>query len=176
MIVNTGKQRQLLLDRAHRCLGAFVQSDWDWRQGPIGPIDLVPYVGGEPFRSIMSQDFRSDRAGYLKIGGPANTPKSAYFYRRYSNLLHLLKRQDRIHLKGTLEPEPGMVVILDWPNQRGRFNFSPDRMGILLRCNDQGLLVALPLINSKGWVVTEHSLPWGSVHEQSIIAYADPPL
>lgn len=176
MIVNTGKQRQLLFDRAQRCLGAFVQSDWDWRQGAIGPIDLVPYVGGEPFRSIMNQDFRADRAGYLKIGGPANTPKSPYFFRRYANLLHLLKRQERIHLKGTIEPQPGMVVVLDWPNQRGRFNFSPDRMGIILRCDDRGLEAALPLRNSTGWMVQEHRLSRDGGHEQSIIAYADPPL
>ena len=47
---------------------ACVDNDWDWRQGPIGPIDLVPYVAGERFRANMAHDFRADRAGYRKIG------------------------------------------------------------------------------------------------------------
>jgi len=176
MIINTGKQRQLLLDRAKRCLGASVASDWDWRQGPIGPIDLVPFVAGESFRSIMNLDFRSDSGGYRKIGGAANTPKSPYFFRRYANLLHLLKRQDRLHLKGSAPPTAGMVVILDWPNQRGRFNFSPDRMGVLLECSDDGLKAALPTSTKQGWVIHEQVMLWGSPGEQSIIGYADPPI
>ena len=176
MIINTGKQRRLLLDRTMRCIGASVESDWDWRQGPIGPIDLVPFVAGDPFRSIMELDFRSDRGGYRKIGGAANTPQSPYFYRRYANLLHLLKRQERIHLKGSLKPTAGMVVVLDWPNQRGRFNFSPDRMGILIHCDEYGLKAALPRQTSKGWIIDEHVMAWDSPSEQSVIAYADPPI
>ena len=36
---------------------ARVDNDWDWRQGPIGPIDLVPYVAGERFRATWRTTF-----------------------------------------------------------------------------------------------------------------------
>lgn len=176
MIVNSGKQRQLLCDRAQRSVGACVDNDWDWRQGPIGPIDLVPYVAGERFRANMAHDFRADRAGYRKIGGSANTPDSPYFFRRYANLLHLFKRQDRFHLKGAVSPEPGMVTVLDWPAERGRFNFSPDRMGVLLSVSATRLELALSLPTSAGWCVQRCSTEVGHTIERSIIAFADPPL
>jgi hypothetical protein len=176
MIVNSGKQRRLLVDRAQRCLGASVQSDWNWRQGPIGPIDLVPFVSGQSFRHVMNQDFRCDRAGYRKIGGSANTPESAYFYRRYANLVHLLRRQERFHLRGSLMPEPGMVLILDWPGARGRFNFSPDRMGVIIEVSDSLLRAAIPMRKAQGWVISELSISADSPVDRSLIAYADPPL
>ena len=150
MIQNTGKQRRILMDRGQRCLGARVQANWDWRQGAIGPIDLIPYIGGDSFRRAMHQDFRADQGGYRKIGGSANTPKSPYFFRRYANLLHLLKRQDRMRLRGGTPPEAGMVVVLDWPATRGRFNFSPDRMGVILETNPQGLCAAIPTRSASG--------------------------
>ncbi len=164
------------MDRAQRCLGASVSMDWDWRQGPIGPIDLVPYVAGQAFRRVMDQDFRADRAGYRKIGGSANTPASAYFYRRYANLVHLLRRQERLHLKGSLQPEPGMVVVLDWPGSRGRFNFAPDRMGVILSANESNLCAAMPVQRNHGWVIDTIPVETGSVTDRSIVAYADPPI
>jgi hypothetical protein len=176
MITNTEKQRRLLASRAERCLGAKAEDEWNWRQGDLGPIDLVPFVAGSPFRQIMNLDFRADSAGYRKIGGSANTPDSAYFYRRYANLLHLLKRQDRLHLRGGIEATPGMVMVLDWPGARGRYNFSPDRLGIVLGTSSQGLRAALPMRLPQGWVVGEFNLLWGGPSDRSIIAFADPPI
>jgi hypothetical protein len=176
MITNSEKQRRLLANRAERCIGAEVEDGWDWRQGELGPIDLVPFIGGSPFRQIMNLDFRSDSGGYRKIGGTANTPNSAYLYRRYANLLHLLKRQDRLHLRGGIEAESGMVMVLDWPAARGRYNFSPDRLGVVLSTNPQGLRAALPMRLARGWVVSEFNLLWGSPSDRSIIAFADPPI
>jgi hypothetical protein len=170
-------QRHKLLEQANAALGHSVAADWDWRQGPIGPIDLVTFAAGDPFRRRLRSDFFKDRAGYRKIGGLSNTPDSPYFYRRYANIVHLMRRAGTLYMRGgSVPPVAGMVLILDWPEARGRFNFSPDRLGVILATDEQRITRAVvPMRSPDGWMVGQARFAAGSPSERAVIGYGDLP-
>lgn len=168
--------RHRLLQRARGLLGAHVGPEWDWRQGDLSAIDIVAYAAGHRFQSELKADFYRQPASYKKLGGLANTPEAPYFFRRYSNILHFMRCKGQFYPRGTMAPRPGMIMVLDWPEERGRFNFSPDRLGVVLEADhtrvSKGIL-ALPA--PAGWVVAEvHLLP-NSPSDRLVIGYGDLP-
>lgn len=174
--VQQASSRQRLLRRARKLLGSHVGPEWDWRQGDLTAIDVAAFAAGHRFRSELKADFFRDPASYKKLGGVANTPNAPYFFRRYSNLLHFMRRQSAFYPRGTTAPLPGMVMVLDWPEARGRFNFSPDRIGIVLEVDgDRVTKGILTLPAPAGWVVTEVHLLANSPSERLVIGYGDLP-
>lgn len=173
---NRASGRQRLLKRARSFLGAHVGPEWDWRQGKLSTIDIVPFAAGRRLQAAMKYDFSKDAAGYRKMGGLANTPEAPYFYRRYANLLHYLRRADGFHARGSQAPLPGMILVLDWPEHRGRFNFSPDRLGVVMAVEDDRVskaIMALPA--PAGWVVAEVRILPNSPSDRLVIGYGDLP-
>ncbi|GEM_PF-716104 len=124
--------RQRLLDRAKGLIGATTDEGWDWRKGPLSAMDVFPFAGEPHLREALLADFQRDTAGYRKIGGGSNTPKAAYFLRRHANVKYCLQRLKLYYPRGgPVEPTPGMAVFFEWPEDRGRFNFKPDRSGVI---------------------------------------------
>jgi hypothetical protein len=173
----TTRRRSSLLDGANATLGHSVAADWDWRQGSIGPIDVVAFAGGDRFCGRLRSDFFKDRAGYRKIGGVSNSPDNPYFYRRYANIVHLMRRAGTLYMRGgSVRPAAGMVLVLDWPETRGRFNFSPDRVGIILATEDDRITrAAVPIRSPDGWMVGQARFAAGSPSERAVIGYGDLP-
>ena len=69
-----------------------------------------------------------------------------------------------------------MIVVLDWPATRGRFNFSPDRMGVILETTEHAFCAAIPTRSASGWVVQSIKIAEGSPQHQAIMGYADLPI
>ncbi|MBM64869.1 MAG: hypothetical protein CMH55_01385 [Myxococcales bacterium] len=168
--------RLRLLQQARKLLGAHVGPDWDWRQGDLTAIDVAAFSAGARFQAELKSDFARDPASYRKLGGVANTPDAPYFFRRYSNLIHFMRRRDCFYPRGSAVPSPGMVMVLDWPEERGRFNFSPDRIGVVLEVDGERVskgILALPA--PAGWVVAEVHLLANSPSDRLVIGYGDLP-
>ena len=168
--------RQRLLQRARTLLGAHVGPEWDWRQGDLSAIDIAAYAAGSRFQSELKSDFYRHPASYKKLGGVANTPEAPYFFRRYSNIVNFMRRKKQFYPRGTIAPRPGMIMVLDWPEARGRFNFSPDRLGVVLEVDGDRVskgLLALPA--PAGWVVAEVHLLANSPSDRLVIGFGDLP-
>tara|TARA_B000000557_G_C20777917_1_gene445106 strand:+ start:876 stop:1448 length:573 start_codon:yes stop_codon:yes gene_type:complete len=168
--------RQRLLKRARMFLGSHVGPEWDWRQGDLTAIDIAAYAAGSRFQAELRSDFYRHPAGYKKLGGVANTPEAPYFFRRYSNILHFMRRKNAFYARGEKRPQPGMVMVLDWPEERGRFNFSPDRIGVVLEVESERVskgILALPA--PSGWVVAEVHVLANSPSDRLVIGYGDLP-
>lgn len=126
------KKREQIVQAAHALLGAQSEDHFDPVHAPLCAIDIVMVAGAPWLKDALERDYSKDESGYKKIGGGANTPKMAYFFRSAANLMHFLKRQGLyIPRGGQPEPAAGMACFLDW-DDRGRFNFAPDRSGIIM--------------------------------------------
>ena len=172
------KRREQIVEAAHSLIGAEIPEDFDAVHSPLCAIDLVMVAGAPWLKEALEKDYGKDESGYKKIGGGANTPKMAYFFRSAANLMHFLKRQGLyIPRGGQPEPAAGMACFLDW-DDRGRFNFSPDRSGIVISVKDGHIeSIALPMIvdNVALFRVAIISVePQGKL-DRAIIGYSDLP-
>jgi hypothetical protein len=137
-------------------------------------------VAGSPWlKDGIERDFAKDESGYRKIGGGANTPAQAYFFRSGSNLIHYLKRAGFYVPRGSRpEPAPGMACFFDW-DDRGRFNFTPDRSGIVIEVKDgqvTRIVRARHVDEAKtALVVTAVDIARGDDNDTALIGYSDLP-
>ncbi len=153
-----------------------VNDDFDAVHSPLCAIDVVMVAGAPWLKDALEKDYAKDESGYKKIGGGANSPDRAYFYRSSVNLMHFLKRQGLyVPRGGKLPPAAGMACFLDW-DDRGRFNFAPDRSGIIVETdNNQITKIILPMINEGLFMVQKIELKSNLLLEQAIIGYSDLP-
>ncbi len=129
-------RRAHILEAARALVKARAPADFDAVRSGLCAIDVVMVAGSPWLQDGLERDFAKDEAGYRKIGGGANTPGQAYFFRSSGNLIHYLKRAGFYVPRGSRpEPVPGMACFFDWED-RGRFNFTPDRAGIVLDVKD----------------------------------------
>lgn len=175
------QRRQHIVEAARALQGARAGPDFDTVRAPICAIDVVMVAGSPWLQDGLERDFAKDEAGYRKIGGGANTPHAAYFFRSSGNLIHFLKRAGfYVPRGGQPEPAAGMVCFFDW-DDRGRFNFAPDRSGIIVH-TDKGrvteVVVACPAVandRKSGYVVRALPLTPGDATDRALIGYSDLP-
>jgi hypothetical protein len=173
------ERRAHIVSAAQSLLGVFVEDDFDPVHSLLCPVDVVMVAGAPWLRDGLDRDFFKDEAGYRKIGGGANTPAMAYFFRSAVNLIHYLKRQGFYNPRGTSTPATGMACFFDWDN-RGRFNFSPDRSGIVTLVKDAQVSQVIMAVqknrkNEKGYIVCQVSVHPGDQTDQALIGYSDLP-
>ena len=148
-------------------------------RSPLCAIDVVMVAGSPWLKDGLERDFAKDESGYRKIGGGANTPAQAYFFRSSSNLVHYLKRAGFYVPRGSRpEPAPGMACFLDW-DDRGRFNFTPDRAGIVVDVKEgqmSRIVVARHENEAKtSLIVKAVDVMRGDPQDRALIGYSDLP-
>jgi hypothetical protein len=173
------KRREQIVFAAHALLGSFVGRDFDPVHSPLCAMDVVMIAGAPWLKEALERDYSKDESGYKKIGGGANTPRRTYFFRSAANLMYFLKRKGLyIPRGGTPEPALGMACFLDWAD-RGRFNFLPDRMGIIVSINDFQIdEIIIPNAisdNDKTYEVQKIHIVPRSDWDLAIIGYSDLP-
>src|SRR5688572_18387926 len=124
------QKRDSIIGAANALLDSDAIVDFDPVHSPLCPVDVVLIAGAPWLMDGLEKDFYKDESGYRKIGGGANTPSAPYFFRSVHNLVHFLKRQNLYYPRGSVSAKPGMACFFDWED-RGRFNFAPDRSGIV---------------------------------------------
>lgn len=174
-------RRQHIVEAARALVGARVGDDFDPVRAPICAIDVVMVAGSPWLKDGLERDFSKDESGYRKIGGGANTPSQAYFFRSAGNLMHYLKRAGfYVPRGGGMVPSAGMACFFEWED-RGRFNFSPDRSGIVLEVRGSRVTkVAFaarldPQNKSAGFVVRSVEVRAGEPVDLALIGYSDLP-
>jgi len=173
------ERREHIVSAAKMLLGAYVGNDFDPVHSLLCPVDVVMVAGAPWLRDGLEKDFSKDEAGYRKIGGGANTPNMPYFFRSVINLIHYLKRQGFYIPRGTAKPAIGMVCFFDW-DDRGRFNFTPDRSGIVINIDKDQVTEAVLAIrevdaDKSGITVRHlHIKPEDPV-DRALIGYSDLP-
>lgn len=167
--------RKRLLERAKGLIGATTDDGWDWRQGALSALDVFPFAAEPHLREAMLADFQRDQAGYRKIGGGSNTPKQAYFLRRHANVRHCLQRLSLYYPRGgQVDPHPGMAVFFEWPEDRGRFNFKPDRSAVIESVDSNDVTRAVMCVQDAGrWRVRLVTLTTEA--RAAVVAYGDCP-
>lgn len=161
-------------------LGAVVETSFDPVHSPLCAVDIVMVAGAPWLKDALERDYGKDESGYKKIGGGANTPKMSYFFRSTANLMHFLKRQGLyIPRGGKPEPAAGMACFLDWAD-RGRFNFAPDRSGIIVKTIDNQIdSIVLPqaaeINGTTKYSVEQLDVSPKSALDLAIIGYSDLP-
>lgn len=174
------KKREKIVEAAHALVGYGVPLSFDPVHSPICAIDVVMVAGAPWLKDALEKDFYKDESGYKKIGGGANTPKMPYFCRSANNLIHFLKRQGfYIPSGGDPKPEAGMACFLDFED-RGRFNFAPDRSGIIVsikngEINSIVLAVNTSAGNENAFLVKNISVSTKDYFGSAIIGYSDLP-
>lgn len=174
------KRREQVVTAAYALVNSFVNDDFDAVHSPLCAIDVVMVAGAPWLKDALERDYSKDESGYKKIGGGANTPKMAYFFRSAANLMHFLKRQGLyVPRGGKPDPAVGMACFLDWAD-RGRFNFAPDRMGIIV--SKKGHYIDAIIVprtktsdNAKYYVVEMVHIEPKSEEDLAIIGYSDLP-
>lgn len=174
-------RRAHILEAARALVGARSPDGFDAVRSSLCAIDVVMVAGSPWLKDGLERDFAKDESGYRKIGGGANTPTQAYFFRSSSNLMHYLKRAGFYVPRGSRpEPSPGMACFLDW-DDRGRFNFTPDRAGIVIDVKE-GQVTRLvivrhqdPLDKNSGLVVAAIDVVKGDPNDRALIGYSDLP-
>lgn len=173
-------RREQIVIAANALVGASSVDDFDPVHSPICAVDVVMVAGAPWLKDALERDYSKDESGYKKIGGGANSPKMAYFFRSAGNLMHFLKRQGLyIPRGGKPEPAKGMACFLDWAD-RGRFNFAPDRSGIIVEVEDShitSIVVPRSIRDDDGarYVVEKISIEPRSDLDRAIIGYSDLP-
>jgi len=174
------KRREQIVNAAKTLLGAAVTDDFDPVHSPLCAVDVVMVAGAPWLKEALERDYSKDESGYKKIGGGANTPKAAYFFRSAANLMHFLKRQG-LYIPRGAKPEPaaGMACFLDWAD-RGRFNFAPDRSGIIIAANKNQIETIVvpkdrPVSGGHRYVVEQVFIEPKSPEDVAIIGYSDLP-
>lgn len=174
------KRREQIVSAAYAMLGAQVSWDFDPVHAPLCAVDVVLVAGAPWIKEALERDYSKDESGYKKIGGGANTPKMSYFFRSAANLMHFLKRQGLyVPRGGSPEPAAGMACFLDW-DDRGRFNFAPDRSGIIISVTEghiDMIAIASAHKNDQGiaYTVELQKIELNSPLDLAIIGYADLP-
>ena len=174
------KRREQIVNAARALVGASAGDDFDPVHSSLCPLDVVMVAGAPWLKEALERDYSKDESGYKKIGGGANTPKMSYFFRSVANLMHFLKRQGLYIPRGENPgPAAGMACFFDW-SDRGRFNFSPDRSGIIVAVDDsriQAIVLPQPhqTDSANKFVVREVSIEPKSVQDFAIIGYSDLP-
>jgi hypothetical protein len=174
------KKREQIVQTALALVGAEAQPSFDPVHSPLCAIDIVMVAGAPWLKDALERDYSKDESGYKKIGGGANTPKMAYFFRSAANLMHFLKRQGLyIPRGGQPEPAAGMACFLDW-DDRGRFNFAPDRSAIITECKDGHIdQIAIPQAKNTPegnyYYINLVTITTQSTLDLAIIGYSDLP-
>jgi hypothetical protein len=167
-----------IVEAARALVGARVDGEFDAVRSPLCAIDVVMVAGSPWLQDGLERDFAKDEAGYRKIGGGANTPGQAYFFRSSGNLIHYLKRAGFYAPRGSrLEPVPGMACFFDW-DDRGRFNFTPDRAGVVLDVREghiERVVLAQRDTASRLLSVSVVDLARGDDYDRALIGYSDLP-
>jgi hypothetical protein len=173
-------RRAHIIEAARALLGARVGGDFDSVRAQLSAIDVVMVAGSPWLKDGLERDFAKDESGYRKIGGGANTPAMAYFFRSSANLIHYLKRTGfYVPRGGKPAPVPGMACFFDW-DDRGRFNFTPDRSGIILDVTDghvRKVVVASRAEpdSQQGFLVKTLDIKKGEPADRALIGYSDLP-
>lgn len=176
-------RREHILRAAHALIGVRAGPSFDPFHTDLFPIDVVMVAGSPWLRDGLERDFVKDESGYRKLGGSANTPSAPYFFRSSFNLIHYLKRTGFYIPRGGSQPlVPGMACFFDWED-RGRFNFTPDRSGIVIAVeNGQASTVVLATrdpddIDGKqvAFEVRAIDIEPGDTYDRALIGYADLP-
>lgn len=172
-------RRQQLAERAKQLVGFSVGEDFDPHHAALCPIDIAMAVGHPWLEDGLGRDFSKDESGYRKIGGGANTPEMPYYFRSSANLIHYLKRQGFYNPRGSLTScVPGMLMFFDW-SDRGRFNFTPDRLGVLIEQvgNSYAAVMARPSEDntSNAYSVQLVRFDAGDRYDRSWVGFSDFP-
>jgi hypothetical protein len=174
-------RRQHILEAARALVGSRVGGEFDPVRAPLCAIDVVMVAGSPWLKDGLERDFAKDESGYRKIGGGANSPQQAYFVRSSVNLIHYLKRAGfYVPRGGGLAPSMGMACFFEWED-RGRFNFAPDRSGIVLEVHQGRVSRAVfaaqpePADRGSGYVVRTVAVQPGDPVDQALIGYSDLP-
>jgi len=182
-VISPARQaRRLHIVEAARALVGTASADgFDAVHAPVCAIDIVMVAGSPWLQDGLARDFAKDEAGYRKIGGGANTPDQAYFFRSAGNLMHYLKRVGFYGPRGGgLSPAPGMACFFEWED-RGRFNFAPDRSGIVLQVKKGRVSRAVitrqadPKDRKAGYVVRQLDVGVGDSMDRALVGYSDLP-
>jgi len=169
-------RRRHIVEAAHALVGAQTTSDFDAVRSAICAIDVVMVAGSPWLKDGIERDFAKDESGYRKLGGSSNTPEQAYFFRSGNNLVHYFKRAGfYVPRGGSKPPAPGMACFFDWED-RGRYNFTPDRSGIVVDVKgDQVSEVIIALEETKGIVVQRLRMDAGDDRDRALVGYSDLP-
>ncbi|MFZ9888974.1 MAG: hypothetical protein ACO3JL_15870 [Myxococcota bacterium] len=172
-------RRLHILEAARALLGSKVGPDFDPVKAPLCAIDVVMVAGSPWLSDGLERDFPKDESGYRKIGGGANTPSQAYFFRSVGNLIHYLKRAGfYVPRGGGAVPCAGMACFFEW-DDRGRFNFAPHRSGIITEVKGGRVTRAVFACpagpGGSGFVVRSVDLSHGDARDLALIGYSDLP-
>lgn len=166
------ERRAAAAEIAKGLVGSIVAPGFDLINSPLCAIDVVMVAGAPWLREALEKDFWRDESGYRKIGGGSNTPEMPYFFRSTANLIYFLKRQNFYIPRGSIEPAVGMACFFDWED-RGRFNFIPDRSGIIVDVQKSHVREVIMALN--GHEVKKIPIISGDLAEQALIGYSDLP-
>ncbi len=166
------ERRQAAAEIAQGLVGSKIEPNFDPILSPLCAVDVVMIAGAPWLREALEKDFWRDESGYRKIGGGSNTPEMPYFFRSTANLIYFLKRQNFYIPRGSLEPAVGMACFFDWED-RGRFNFVPDRSGIIVDVQKSRVREVIMALD--GREVKRIPIISGDVAEQALIGYSDLP-
>lgn len=172
------RRRQLKL-AVQGLIGSTATRNFDLYHAPLCALDILMVAGAPWLKLGLEKDFSRDKSGYRKIGGRGNSPKAPYFYRSTANLIHYLKRQGFYLPRGSDEPAAeGMACFFDC-DDRGRFNFTPDRSGIITEVT-RGFITRVVLarklaLPDGGFEVSELQVEPGSELDRALIGYCDLP-
>lgn len=173
-------KREAILAAANALLDSETVTDFDPIHFQLCPVDVVLIAGAPWLMDGLEKDFFKDESGYRKIGGGANTPSAPYFFRSTHNLIHFLKRQNLYYPRGSVPAAPGMACFFDW-DDRGRFNFAPDRNGIVTR-TEHGQIREVVLAvrsaepsESSSYRVTRVQIDPEDSYDRALIGYSDLP-
>jgi hypothetical protein len=170
-------RREHILEAARAMVGARAPDHFDPIRMGLCAIDVVMVAGSPWLKDGLERDYPKDEAGYKKIGGGANTPEHAYFFRAAGNLMHYLKRAGfYVPRGGSPVAEPGMVCFFDWED-RGRFNFTPDRAGVVL--DAEGGTIQRAVLGQResdgSLVVRVVDVAKGATYERALVGHSDLP-
>lgn len=173
------ERRDYIVSAAKMLLGSKIEKDFDPVHSSLCPVDVLMVAGAPWLRDGLERDFFKDESGYRKIGGGANTPAMPYFFRSAINLMHYLKRQGFYFPRGTATPAKGMACFFDWED-RGRFNFTPDRCGVITNVIDEQIVEVVLAVqddNNKNNEIEVRQLKIvsGDHIDRALIGYSDLP-
>jgi hypothetical protein len=172
------ERRKQIANIALSLVGQKTAEDFDPVHSPICSIDVVMVAGSPWLTDGLEKDYWKDESGYKKIGGGSNNPSMHYFFRSIANLLHYLKRQGFYIPRGELiKPEIGMACFFDF-EERGRFNFTPDRCGLITSINDNQIsevVISVKQEFDKGFEVKKIVINSFDKLDEALIGYSDLP-
>lgn len=166
------ERRAAAAEIAKGLVGSGPEPNFDPIHSPLCAVDVVMIAGAPWLRESLEKDFWRDESGYRKIGGGSNTPEMPYFFRSTTNLIYFLKRQNFYIPRGSLEPAVGMACFFDWED-RGRFNFVPDRSGIIIEVQKSNIREVIMAFH--GQQVKRVSVISGDLVDRALIGYSDLP-